>query len=113
MMIQNQEFTYIGKSANLNGQFNFSGTTHIQGSILGDIVIDHNAKLILEVGSFVQGTLHCYDIDIYGNFVGDINSHGRVTIYPTATLSGKIIAKAIEILPGAIVNMNGHTDDII
>ncbi|MBC7539486.1 MAG: polymer-forming cytoskeletal protein [Bacteriovorax sp.] len=110
-MIQNQEFTYIGKATNLAGTFKFNGPTHLQGHLQGDIVVENFAKMILEIGSYTEGSLQCFDLDIYGEFVGVIQSLGRVTIYPTAYVEGKIISKTLEILPGAIVNMNGHTEE--
>ena len=111
MMIQNQEFTYIGKSTNLVGNFRFSGFTHFQGHLEGEIIVENNAKLILEIGSVTSGTLVCFDLDIYGEFTGEIKADGLVTIYPTAIFEGKIIAKSLEILPGAVINMNGHTEE--
>ena len=110
-MIQNQEFTYIGKASNLTGSFKFNGPTHLQGHLQGDIIVENFAKMILEIGSYTEGTLQCFDLDIYGEFIGDIRSNGRVTIYPTAFFEGKIVAKSLEILPGAVVNMNGHTEE--
>lgn len=110
-MIQNQEFTYIGKTTALTGTFQFNGPTHLQGHLHGNITISNSAKLILEIGSYTKGSLQCFDLDIYGEFIGDIKSLGRVTIYPTAIFEGKIISKTLEILPGAIVNMNGHTEN--
>ena len=110
-MIQNQEFTYIGKSTKLVGNFRFSGSTHFQGHLEGQISVENNAKLILEIGSVTLGTLVCFDLDIYGEFVGEIKADGLVTIYPTAIFEGKIIAKSLEILPGAVINMNGHTEE--
>lgn len=110
-MIQNQEFTYIGKTTILSGTFKFSGPTHLQGQLQGDITIDNSAKMVLEIGSQTEGTLQCFDLDIYGAFTGEIKSLGLVTIYPTAIFEGKILSKSLEILPGAIVNMNGHTEE--
>ena len=109
-MIENQEFTYIGKTSNLTGTFVFSGTTHLQGKLNGSVDIVNNAKITLEIGSITEGNLSCFDVDIYGEFSGEIKSKGLVTIYPTANINGKIIARALEILPGAVVNINGHTE---
>lgn len=110
-MIQNQEFTYMGKTTNLKGTFTFNGPTHLQGRLQGDIIVENMAKIVLEIGSYTEGSLQCFDLDIYGEFVGDIKSVGRVTLYPTALVEGKILTKSLEILPGAIVNMNGHTTE--
>ncbi len=111
-MIQNQEFTYIGKETNLKGTFKFHGPTHLQGRINGEISIEDGATIVLEIGSITEGSLQCADLDIYGEFIGEIRSSGRVTIYPTGLFEGKIIAKSLEILPGATVNMNGHTEEV-
>lgn len=110
-MIQNQEFTYIGRTTSLSGTFKFNGPTHLQGHLHGDVIVENNAKLVLEIGSYTEGSLQCFDLDIYGEFVGIIKSEGRVTIYPTAFFEGKILTRSLEILPGAIVNMNGHTEE--
>ena len=67
--------------------------------------------MVLEIGSYTEGTLHCFDLDIYGEFVGEIKSVGLVTLYPTAFFEGKILSKSLEILPGAILNMSGHTEE--
>ncbi len=110
-MIQNQEFTYIGKATSLAGTFSFSGPTHLQGKLHGDIIVTNASKMVLEIGSVTEGTLQCYDLDIYGEFSGEIKSQGKVTIYPTAVFDGKILSKSLEILPGAMINMNGHTEE--
>lgn len=110
-MLKNQEFTYIGKSTSLSGTFTFRGPTHLQGILQGDIRVENSAKIVLEIGSITEGSLSCYDLDIYGQFTGEIKSEGRVTLYPTASFDGKILSKFLEILPGAIVNMNAHTED--
>lgn len=109
-MIKNQEFTYIGKTSSLNGSFTFNGSTHLQGQLQGDITVN-SGKLVLEIGSHTEGSLQCFDLDIYGEYRGEIKSKGRVTIYPTAVFEGKILAHSLEILPGAIINMNGHTEE--
>lgn len=111
-MIQNQEFTYIGKTTSISGVFKFSGPTHLQGHLKGDITVLNSAKLVLEIGSITDGTLLCADLDIYGHFTGEISSSGKVTVYPTAVLEGRIVSRALEILPGAVVNMNGHTEEV-
>ncbi|MBY0413313.1 MAG: polymer-forming cytoskeletal protein [Bdellovibrionales bacterium] len=109
-MIQNQTFTTIGKATSMQGNFNFVGTTHVLGKLEGEITVQGHAKLVLEIGSHTNAVLHCNDLEIYGEFTGEIKSQGLVTLYPTAIVNGKIIAKSIEILPGAVVNMNGHTE---
>lgn len=109
-MIQNQTFTTIGKQTVLNGKFNFVGTTHLLGKLQGEITVESPSKIVLEIGSHTDAVLVCGDVEIYGEFTGEIKSQGNVTLYPTAVVNGKIIAKSLEILPGAVVNINGHTE---
>lgn len=110
-MIQNQTFTTIGKSTSLSGNFTFVGTTHLLGTLNGVINVTAPAKIVLEIGSVTEATLTCGDLEVYGEFTGEIKSSGNVTLYPTAVVNGKIIAKSMEILPGAVVNMSAHTDN--
>ena len=110
-MIQNQTYTTIGKSTILSGEFNFVGTTHLLGRLIGNVTIQAPAKIILEIGSITEAVLNCGDLEIYGEFTGEIKSTGIVILYPTAIVNGKIMAKSMEILPGAVVNMNAHTTE--
>lgn len=110
-MIQNQTFTTIGKSTVLNGNFSFVGTTHLLGKLEGVVTVQAPAKIVLEIGSVTEAILNCADLEVYGEFNGEIKSSGVVTLYPTAVVNGKIMAKSLEILPGAVVNMNAHTEE--
>ena len=86
------------------------GTTHLLGKIEGVISVSAPAKIVLEIGSVTEATLNCGDLEVYGEFTGEIKSTGNVTLYPTAVVNGKIIATSLEILPGAVVNISGHTE---
>ncbi|MBC7430147.1 MAG: polymer-forming cytoskeletal protein [Bacteriovorax sp.] len=110
-MIQNQTFTTIGKSTFLTGNFNFVGTTHLLGKLEGVINVLAPAIIVLEIGSVTEASLSCGDLEVYGEFTGEIKSSGNVTLYPTAVMNGKIVAKSLEILPGAVVNINAHTEE--
>ena len=109
-MIQNHTLTTIGKATVLNGDFNFVGTTHLLGKLSGVVTLDGRSKLVLEIGSLTEAVLNCCDVEIYGEFVGEINATGVVTLYPTAVMNGKIIAKSLEVLPGAVANINAHAE---
>jgi len=111
-MIYNQTYTSIGKETELSGKFIFSGTTHLLGKLTGEIEMKDFSKIILEIGSETNGTLNCHNADIYGDFTGEIRATGNITLYPTANFNGKVISKTLEILPGATVNMSGHTEDL-
>ena len=107
-MIKNLDFTFIGKNSNLKGDFIFSNDTKIAGSIEGKITMNSNAKLTIEIGSNINGIIEGFDIEVYGEFNGDIISKGKVVIFPTGCIEGKIVAKGLEVFPGAILNIAGH-----
>jgi cytoskeletal protein CcmA (bactofilin family) len=109
-MIQNQTFSSLGKATILEGKFSFNGQTHLSGKLNGEITISE-AKLVLEIGSVTEATIKCADAEIYGEFTGDIYASGNIVLYPTAVVNGKLIARSLEILPGAVVNINGHTEE--
>lgn len=111
-MIQNLDFTFIGKNSKLKGDFVFQNETKLTGDLEGTIDILDRAKLTLEIGSKTIGIIKCFDIDIYGIFEGEIISKGHVSIFPTADVNGKIMAQSLEVLPGANLNMVGHAEDL-
>lgn len=106
-MIQNQNFTSIGKNTKLQGYFFFQGPTHLLGNLEGEIESD--GKIVLDINSKTNAKIKCIDLDIYGHFTGEIDAKGLVVIYPTAFVDGKLKSLSLEILPGAQVNITGHT----
>lgn len=107
-MIKNLDFTFIGKNSNLKGDFTFTNDTKIAGAIEGKIIVNNNAKLTIEIGSVVLGTIEGFDVEIYGEFQGDIHSKGNVVVFPTGCIEGKVISKSLEVFPGANLNITGH-----
>ncbi len=108
-MIKHQEFTHIGQNTKLKGEFEFSGKTQIEGEVHGSIRLKDASLLILGIDSNVVGKIFCHDLEIYGVIEAEIESSGSIIIYPSAQVIGNLKAKSLEILPGAEVNMTGHT----
>lgn len=108
--IENQDFSFFGKDSRLSGVFHLTGVTHISSHMDGELFIEDRSKLVLERDAFFQGTLVGHDIDIHGQFEGKIESTGKITVYPTATLTGMVNSIDLHIYPGSIVNIDGHTE---
>lgn len=108
-MIENLDFSFIGKNTNLKGDFHFEAPTKIAGMIVGNIFMHKEATLTLEIGAIVNGSIKCHHLEVYGHFIGDIEATGNVIIYPTGEIEGKLKARSIEVLPGANLNITGHT----
>lgn len=107
--IKNQDFSFLGKGSTLCGEFVLGGTTHLQSKVEGKITMSNDSNLVIEFDAVVKGELNGSNIEIYGQFEGNINSTGKVIIYPPAKVRGNIQAKSLEIHPGAQVNFDAHT----
>ena len=94
----------------LKGRFHLSGSTHVSSLIEGEIIMENNADLIIEKNGAVKGEVTCHNIEVYGVFEGMIRASGKVTLYPSAEVKGRVEAMELRIYPGAILNMDGHTD---
>ena len=108
--LKEQDFSFFGRGSRLNGLFHLSGSTHVSSLIEGEIIMENNADLIIEKNGAVTGEVTCNNIEIYGNFEGMIKASGKVTLYPSAKVKGRVEATELRIYPGAVLNIDGHTD---
>lgn len=109
MDLRDQNFTFVGIGSVIKGDIALKGPSHICSVIEGDIQIDENFQLTIEPQGKVEGRIRCGDLNIYGEVSGDITAKGKVKVFATGVVKGQIVAKNINIAPGATVNMQGHT----
>ncbi|MFZ8932744.1 MAG: bactofilin family protein [Bacteriovoracaceae bacterium] len=107
--LNNQNFSFLGKGSTLMGKLKLTGPTHLYSSIEGEILMNDDAKLIIERYGKVKGKINCLNLDIHGEFEGVIEAKGIVTVYPSAEVSGQVVAKELKIHSGANINFEGHT----
>ncbi|EQC45028.1 polymer-forming cytoskeletal family protein [Bacteriovorax sp. BSW11_IV] len=107
--IKQQEFSFFGKGSSITGKFNLRGTTRLSSSVEGELTMTDSSDLTIETEGQFLGTINCHNVEIHGRFSGKINATGKVTIFPSAFVKGELIARSINIGPGASVNINGHT----
>ena len=108
---RNLNFSLLGKSSELNGDFSFQGETYINCRVEGKITMQDEGKITIERGASVKADIYCHDIEVFGDFEGSINAFGTLTARSSAFISGKVKAKKISIFPGAEINMEGHTEE--
>jgi|1048.fasta_scaffold124114_2 cytoskeletal protein CcmA (bactofilin family) len=113
-MIQDQDFknfqyNVIGSKSVIKGNLELSGDTIISSFIEGSIEVKDKGQLILERGSLVKGKIKASDLEIYGSFEGEIDCSGLVSIRSSAQVSGQIKSHRLVIYPGAIVEMQAHS----
>ena len=106
-----QNYNFLGKNTCLEGDLKFFGDTILHGSIKGTITMANDAKLTLERASNFEGTIFCHNLDVFGDLKGTVKSSAHLSVRSSAVVSGSIQAKKMTIYPGAILNIEGHTDD--
>jgi cytoskeletal protein CcmA (bactofilin family) len=106
-----QNYTVIGINNSIEGELKLTGDAIIHSSIKGTITMFQEGTLILERNSSFEGTIYCNDIEVFGEVKGTIKANGKLTIRSSASISGNIQAKQMSVYPGAILNIEGHTDD--
>ena len=107
--IQQQDFSFMGEGSEISGKFKLKGSTRVASTIDGEITMSDQADLVIEHAGSLTGDLNCHNVEIYGNFMGTLKSSGKVTIFAPATVEGDISAATLKVLPGASLNVNGHT----
>lgn len=109
MQIGEQTFCFFGKNSTIKGEFNLAGEIHINCQIEGTIKLETEDLLTVGPHAKIQGNIFAENVDIYGNFNGELNVSGKLRIFPSATVTGKISANSLIIKPGAQINMTGHS----
>ena len=114
--IKELEFTFFGKGSILEGDFKLTGPTRVASHIKGEVIVnniedDKSNLLSIEPEGRFDGKVTCDDLELYGQFRGEIHSSGVVTIFPNAKFEGLIKAKNLIIHPGSFVDMEAHTKD--
>ena len=104
-----REFSFFGKNCRLSGNFHLSGPIKIQSQIEGEIVHEGNFELTIEPEGVVRANVRCFEAAIYGEFEGKLVARGKVTLFPTAVVTGSIEAASLIIHPGAVLNIKGNT----
>jgi len=105
-----QNFSFIGQGTNLQGNIRFEGETKIAGLVKGEIRSGDFPLSIEPTGKF-EGTIYCHNLFVYGDIKGDINSTGRVILFPSSSFRGNLITGQLVIHPGACVNMDAKTEE--
>ncbi len=106
-----QNYTVLGTNNIIDGDLKFYGDTIIHCNVTGTISMIDDAKLILERAAVFEGILYCKEVEIFGDVKGTIKASGTVIVRSSAKLSGNIQANKLSVYPGAVLNIEGHTND--
>jgi len=93
---------FLGAGTQYHGQFNFQGVVRIDGGVIGDIMSD--GVLVLGEEGYVEGRIRVAELVASGRIVGDVEATQRVTLNKSSSLCGNLLAPAVVIEDGAVIN---------
>jgi len=95
--------TLIGKTSRVQGDVEFAGGLHLDGSVAGNIRAaagDDSTLSVSEHGS-IEGSVEVPNVVLNGYVKGDILASGRVVLGAGARVQGNVRYGVIEITLGA------------
>lgn len=98
--------TLVGTNSKINGDLNFEGGCHIDGTVEGNVLADadgSSALSISEEGNVLGGVTVPYVV-LHGIVRGDVYATQRVELGPTARVIGNVYYNLIEMAIGAEIN---------
>ena len=108
--LKEKNFSLVGAQSHSEGEAYYDGHVRFHGTHQGTLKMSPESKLIIEKRGSISGEINCHELEVYGLLEGICHSSGRIIIYPGGKVSGKIHAESLIIYPGAMVNIEGHTD---
>lgn len=98
--------TLIGKSVRVQGNVQFRGGLHIDGSIGGNVFADPDTAAMLSVSEHgqIDGSIDAPQVVLNGRVNGDIVASERLVLGAKARVLGNVHYGAIELALGAEVN---------
>ena len=97
--------TLLGRTANLNGDLEFSGGLHLDGRVNGNVrssAEDGGALSVSESG-FIEGRVEVTNIVMNGTVNGDMIARDRLVLGEKARVNGNVYYGVIEMAPGAVI----------
>jgi cytoskeletal protein CcmA (bactofilin family) len=97
--------TLLGRSANLQGDLEFSGGLHLDGRVNGNVrssEADGGALSVSESG-FIEGRVEVTYIILNGTVNGDMVARDRLVLGEKARVNGNVHYGVIEMASGAVI----------
>ena len=95
-----QEFTQIGRSVQVDGDITGKTDLRIAGKVYGNISID--GELILEKYAIVEGDVKCGAAILAGSIKGDVDCKTKLILQDNSKIIGNVKAEQLIINEGAI-----------
>ena len=104
--IDSKELTLVGSNSKIDGDINFSGRCHVDGTVNGNIKADPESESLLTVvgDGTVEGGVSVPYVELNGIVRGDVVASQRVKLGATARVIGNVYYNLIEMAIGAEIN---------
>jgi cytoskeletal protein CcmA (bactofilin family) len=99
-----QEFTQIGRSVQVDGDITGKTDLRIAGKVYGNVSID--GELILEKYAIVEGDVKCGAAILAGSIKGDVECKTKLILQDNSKIVGNVKAEQLIINEGAIFQGN-------
>ena len=98
--------TLVGSNSQVNGDLNFTGGCHINGTVKGNVSADADSPSSLSISEdgMVEGGVTVPHVILHGIVRGDVVASQRVELGPTARVIGNVYYNLIEMAIGAEIN---------
>ena len=98
--------TLVGSNTRVNGDINFEGGCHVDGTVKGNVSADTESSSALSVSEDgnVEGGVSVPYVVLHGIVRGDVFATQRVELGPTARVIGNVYYNLIEMAIGAEIN---------
>jgi len=98
--------TLVGGNTKINGDINFEGGCHVDGTVEGNVSADEDSSSALSVSEegIIEGGVTVPYVVLHGIVRGDVYATQRVELGPTARVIGNVYYNLIEMAIGAEIN---------
>lgn len=98
--------TLVGENTRINGDLNFSGRCHVDGTIKGNINADSDSNSAVSVSEngTIEGAVTVPFVVLHGIVRGDVCASQRLELGATARVIGNVYYNLIEMKVGAEIN---------
>jgi len=92
----------IGKETEFKGSLKDKESIRIDGKFEGEIEV--GGTLIVGEDAVIKANIKAKSVSIGGKVVGDVNCEGKVELFSSGSLEGKVKASDLTIAEGALFN---------
>jgi cytoskeletal protein CcmA (bactofilin family) len=96
----------ISAPTRIQGDVQFSGGLHLEGSVTGSVKANAgaNSRLVIGEAAVIEGSVEAQVVELHGMVRGDIVASTRIALGPKARVEGNVQYGAIEMAAGAHIN---------